>query len=137
MKKILIALMVSIMWLPLPSAAQQWLNPYGRPDGSQAGGRWATPQDGWQGDFSKPGTTNPMTGQFNTYGRKRPGSSSLQANPSKSADQDIDPYFIPGSTPAKSAPNPYAIPGSTPVKNANPYAIPGSTPASAANKQRR
>jgi hypothetical protein len=114
MKKILIALIVVLMWLPLTVKAQQWVEPYTKSDGIRTDGHWVTPQDRWTNEFSKPGTIDPFTGKFNTYGgRKR----DFSAN---SAPASSNPFVVPGS----SAPNPYAIPGSSAP---NPYAIPGSS----------
>jgi hypothetical protein len=114
MKEILIALMVGIMWLPLPAAAQKWIDPYTKSDGAQVGGHWATPQDRWTREYDKPGTINPFTGHFNRYGRQRFEEDSQPSRGSQS------PLVVPGS----SAPNPYAIPGSS---GPNSYAIPGSS----------
>ena len=113
MKKMLIALMVGIVWLPLSAAAQRFTDPYTEGDGIRVEGHWVTPKDRWTNEFSRPGTIDPFTGQFNRYGgRKRDFSS----NP---APAFRNSFVVPGS----SAPNPYAIPGSSAP---NPYAIPGS-----------
>lgn len=125
MKKVIMVVLVGLVWLPWAATAQQWIDFYERPDGTVGGGYWATPQDGWRGAFEKPGTVNPMTGQFNTYGRRRPASVAK----TKAATEPANPYRIPGSTPDKGAPNPYLIPGSSPGKNTrNPYLLPGSSP---------
>jgi hypothetical protein len=114
MKKILIALMVGIVWLPLSATAQRWIDPYTERDGTSVEGHWVTPKDRWSHEFSKPGTIDPFTGNFNTYGgRKR----DLSANPGAASRT---PFGVSGS----GAPNPYAIPGSSAP---NPYAIPGSS----------
>jgi hypothetical protein len=119
MKKLSIAIILGLILLPAAAMAQRWVEPYVEKDGSQVDGHWVSPQDSWQRDYKKPGTVNPMTGQFNTYGRRVPGS---QDNTSGS-------YFPPSSSPESSASNPYAIPGSSPsAASPNPYAIPGSSP---------
>lgn len=104
MKKLLVALIIGLVILPCSAAAQKWVEPYVERDGTQVEGHWETTQEGWRQQFDKPGTVNPMTGQFNTYGRKN-YSASPQVNPPMAPDSNV----IPGS----SAPNPYAIPGSS------------------------
>jgi hypothetical protein len=115
MKKLLLALILGLVFLPLPATAQKWVDPYTRSDGSYFEGHWENPKDSWQRSYSQPGTTNPMTGQFNPYGRR---DYPAPANPPPVVRS---PYGIPGS----SAPNPYAIPGSSDLSR---YAIPGSSP---------
>jgi hypothetical protein len=130
MKKILIALIVVIMWLPLTVNAQQWVEPYTKSDGTMVEGHWVTPQDRWSDEFSRPGTINPYTGNFNRYGRDNLRSSDRYSAPATQSPMVVpgssapNPYAIPGS----SAPNPYAIPGSSSaLKAANPYEYPGSS----------
>jgi hypothetical protein len=124
MKKLSIAVILGLILLPAAAMAQRWVEPYVDKDGTQVGGHWVTPTDSWQRGYNKPGTVNPMTGQFNTYGRRVPGS---EANPETNAPSS---YYVPGSSPDRSAPSPYAVPGSSPsAASPNPYAIPGSNPA--------
>ena len=124
MKKLSIAVIFVLMLLPAAAMAQRWVEPYVDKDGTQVDGHWVTPQDSWQRDYKKPGNVNPMTGQFNTYGRRVPGS---EANSETNASGS---YYPPSSSPDPSAPSPYAIPGSSPsAASPNPYAIPGSSPA--------
>ncbi len=108
MKKILLSLTLGFVLFPLVAMAQKWVEPYTQRDGTQVEGHWETPQDSWQKNFSQPGTVNPMTGQFNTYDKRVPGSS---PQPDTNASSS---YAIPGSSPNPNAPNPYAIPGSSP-----------------------
>lgn len=124
MRKILITLILGLVFLPLTARAQKWAEPYAEKDGTQVEGHWETPQDTWQKSFSRPGTVNPMTGQFNRYGNRNYNVPPIPETPPASS------YDSPGSSPDRSAPNPYAVPGSSPSPNApNPYAIPGSSPA--------
>jgi hypothetical protein len=113
MKKIALTLLLAAVLLPLTAAAQQWVEPSMRPDGSMIPGHWSTTGEGWQNSFSTPGSMNPFTGQFNPYGRKKPSSSSSPAESPPSFT------YMPGSN----TPNPYAIPGSD---SKNAYTIPGS-----------
>ena len=128
MKKILLTILLAIILLPLPAAAQTWVEPSSEPDGTMTPGHWATKEDGWQKSFSTPGKMNPFTGQFNRYGRQNPLSPSAlpQNYPTSAVPGSSAPnsYSIPGSN----APNPYLIPGSNAP---NPYAAMGSNP----NKQ--
>jgi hypothetical protein len=128
MKKLSIAIILGFMVLPAAAMAQAWVEPYMNKDGTFVEGHWLTPEDSWQRDYKRPGNINPMTGQFNTYGPRVPGSSTApEANSLYSSSRMHNPYAIPGS----SSPNPFAIPGSSPVSGGgNPYAIPGSSPAS-------
>jgi hypothetical protein len=116
MKKILIALMMGIMWLPLTAKAQQWVEPHTRSDGTMVEGHWVTPQDRWKSQFSTPGSIDPFTGHFNRYGRKDFKTSNEPRTPA---------YHSPMIMPGSSSPNPYAIPGSS---TPNQFAIPGSSP---------
>jgi hypothetical protein len=119
MKKLSIAVILGLILLPAAAMAQSWVEPYVDKDGAQVEGHWVTPEDSWQRGYKKPGAVNPMTGQFNTYGRRVPGS---EANPETNTSSS---YYLPGS----SAANPYAIPGSSSGSgSSNPYAIPGSSP---------
>lgn len=124
MKKIIfIIIFLGQVFLPSTARAQQWVEPYAEKDGNRVEGHWQTPEDSWQKDYKKQGNFNPMTGQFNLYGRKVPSSS---ANPETTAS---GPNPLPGSNPDRNVPSPYAVPGSIPAPNApNPYAIPGSSP---------
>ena len=72
MKKILLTILLAIILLPLPAVAQTWVEPFMQPDGTMTPGQWSTKADDWQKSFSSPGTMNPFTGQFNSYGRKNP-----------------------------------------------------------------
>ena len=112
MKKILLALILGLFFFPVTATAQKWIDPYVQKDGSYVAGHWENPKDSWQRKYDQPGTVNPMTGQFNTYGS---GGSLAPSNLSQSPQT---PYGIPGSN----APNPYAVSGSSPKPNApNPY----------------
>ena len=138
MKKILMVVILGLTLLPVTAMAQKWEEPYTQKNGSQVEGHWNTPQDNWQKDFSKPGNINPLTGQLNTYGRRKLPPSSPEPVRNTLSSYDIpgskpgsaaDPYAIPGSKP-DSASNPYATPRSKPDSAANPYAVPGSNPYS-------
>ena len=122
MKKLIMAVILGGIFLPAAAMAQRWVEPYVDKDGTKVDGHWVSPQDSWQGDYKRPGNVNPLTGQFNTYGRRVPGS-----NPATNAPGS---YYLPGSSPDRNAPSPYAVPGSSPAPiTSNPYAIPGSSPA--------
>jgi hypothetical protein len=115
MKKLFLMLILGLLLLPSPAAAQKWVDPFIQKDGTYVGGHWEEPKDSWQRSFQQPGTMNPFTGQWNTYGPKN-----YPAPPGPPpAVQNL--LSVPGS----STPNPYAIPGSNAP---NPYAIPGSGP---------
>lgn len=115
MKKLLLALILGLVFLPVPATAQKWVDPYTRSDGSYIEGHWENPQDSWQRSFTQPGTVNPLTGQFNQYGRR-----DLPA-PDNPPTVVRSPSGVLGST----TPNPYTIPGSNDLSR---YAIPGSSP---------
>jgi hypothetical protein len=87
MKKILLLLTLGFVLFPLVAMAQKWVEPYTQRDGTQVEGH------SWQKNFSQPGTVNPMTGQFNTYDTRVPGSS---PQPDTNASSS---YAIPGSSP--------------------------------------
>lgn len=114
MKKIFLVLLLATVLLPLPAAAQQWVEPSMQPDGTMNPGYWATPKEGWQNPYNSPGTMNPFTGNFNPYGRKAPLTSTAP-----SVQSARNSTGVPGS----SAPNSFLIPGSNAP---NPYLIPGS-----------
>jgi hypothetical protein len=119
MKKLIMAIILGGIFLPAAAMAQRWVEPYVDKDGTRVDGHWVSPQDSWQRDYKRPGNVNPITGQFNTYGRRVPDSSS---NPGS--------YYPPSSSPDPNSPSPYAVPGSSPAPGASsPYAIPGSSPA--------
>jgi hypothetical protein len=103
MKKILIALIFGLVFLPVTATAQKWIEPHVR-DGTQVEGHWESSNEAWRRQFDKPGTVNPLTGQVNTFGRRN-YLTSPQVTPSTAPNS----YTIPGS----SAPNPYALPGSS------------------------
>jgi len=117
MKRLLMALMVVIVSLPFPAIAQRWVDPYTTKDGAYVEGHWENPQDSWQKNYTQPGTTNPLTGQFNTYGRREFPTSGDPASGLSNRNA------IPGS----SAPNPYALPGSSQKPKA-------STPSNPSNQ---
>jgi hypothetical protein len=123
MKNLLVIVILWFVFLPIAASAQKWVEPYEERDGGKVEGHWQTPQDSWQKDYTKPGKFNPLTGKFNTYGNRIPGSSS------NSETSGSNSNVIPGSNPDQNASNPYIIPGSRPSPNApNTYAIPGSSP---------
>ena len=70
MKKILLALILGLVFFPVTATAQKWVDPYVRKDGTYVEGHWENPKDSWQRGYSQPGTVNPLTGQFNTYGSR-------------------------------------------------------------------
>ena len=108
MKKILLALILGLVFFPVPATAQKWVDPYVRNDGTFVEGHWENPKDSWQKKYSKPGAVNSLTGQFNTYYSRD------HLTPPHPTSRVRNPSDIPGS----SDPNPYAVPGSSPKPNA-------------------
>jgi hypothetical protein len=117
MKKLLLALIWGLVFFPVTATAQKWVEPYMERDGTNVEGHYESPKDSWQRGYSQPGTVNPMTGQFNTYGSRN------HLAPPNSISSPQTPAAIPGS----SDPNQYAVPGSSPKPNApNPQGSFGS-----------
>jgi hypothetical protein len=90
MKKILIALIFGLFFLPLNAAGQKWIEPYTKSDGSKVEGHWQTPEEARQArqeSSSPPSRINPSTGEINPYYDRYGGSRPINPNP------NAPPYY--------------------------------------------
>ena len=101
MKKLIMVLILGLLAVPVFGWGQKWIEPYTDKDGTQVEGHWQTPEDVRNDRFSKPGTVNPLTGQFNPYTsdvKKPPIATPPPPSANPLALPDYRPnYKIPGS----------------------------------------
>jgi hypothetical protein len=88
MKKILIALIFGLVFLPLTATGQKWIEPYTKSDGTQVEGHWRTPEEARQERNADQGKINPYPGGLNPYTNRFQGSSPTNPNPH-------NPNFVP------------------------------------------
>lgn len=87
MKKLMIALICGLVWMPLAAWGQKWIPPHTAKDGTHVEGHWQTPGERYQEQYSTPKPVTPYSGQVDpatgAINRLQPGNPYLPPqNPS-------------------------------------------------------
>jgi hypothetical protein len=106
MKKLLIALIIGSLLVPVVAWGQTWIDPHMDSDGNYVAGHWQTSEDVRQQRYTTPGRVNPYTGKFDPYSSSLPSPRPMNPQPITPYQPNYQPNYQPDFQPN------YKIPGS-------------------------